>query len=227
MKEKVIDRGHYQDVPVEVDAMRIAAGERRQLFLVPKESLHFVLEKDSRLELCLIMLPETDMDVKVTADFVGEGASATLSGLYVCRDAGVSLQVEVRHRVGGCASRQLFKGIVSGQAKASFDGRIIVAPDAQGIKAFQENHNLLLSDSARCETRPQLEIYADDVECSHGATIGRLDEDAQFYMRSRGIPEEEAKVLQMISFLAPVLDSIPEVSRGPVVTKIEDIIRSL
>ena len=86
----------------------------------------------------------------------------------------------------------------------SFDGRIIVAPDAQQTEAYQENHNILLSDDAHVETTPQLEIYADDVKCSHGATVGRLDEDAQFYMRSRGIPEKEARVLQMLSFLSPV-----------------------
>jgi Fe-S cluster assembly protein SufD len=86
----------------------------------------------------------------------------------------------------------------------TFDGRIIVAPDAQQTEAYQENHNIVLSEGARVETTPQLEIYADDVKCSHGATTGRLDEDALFYMRTRGVPEAEAKVLQMISFLAAV-----------------------
>jgi Fe-S cluster assembly protein SufD len=79
-----------------------------------------------------------------------------------------------------------------------------VAPDAQQTEAYQENHNIVLSEGARVETTPQLEIYADDVKCSHGATTGRLDEDALFYMRTRGVPEAEAKVLQMISFLAAV-----------------------
>lgn len=227
MKEKVIDRGHYQEIPVEADAIRIAEGESRQLFLVPQENLHFVLEKGSSLNLCLIMLPEFDTTVNITADFVGKGASATLSGMYICHGASLTVNVNVRHRVGGCNSKQLFKGIVAGQSKATFGGRIVVAPDAQATKAYQENHNLLLSEDARCSTSPQLEIYADDVECSHGATVGRLNEEEQYYMRSRGIPEAEAKVLQMISFLAPVLENIPEVSRGPVVTRIEELVRSL
>ena len=77
-------------------------------------------------------------------------------------------------------------------------------PGAGQTQAYQEDHNLLLSDEARIETLPQLEIYADDVQCSHGATVGRLNEDEQFYMRSRGIPEAEAKVLQILSFAAPV-----------------------
>ena len=98
----------------------------------------------------------------------------------------------------------------SGSARANFYGRIYVAQDAQKTKAYQENHNILASEKAKIGTKPQLEIYADDVECSHGATIGRLNEDEQFYMRSRGIPEAEARVLQMISFLAPVAGLLPE-----------------
>ena len=100
--------------------------------------------------------------------------------------------------------------INAGEAKCGFFGKIVIAPDAQRTEAFQENHNILLSDTARVNTKPRLEIYADDVKCSHGATVGKLNEDEQFYMRSRGIPEDEAKVLQMISFVAPVLETILE-----------------
>ena len=101
-----------------------------------------------------------------------------------------------------------------------FHGVIVVAPDAQQTEAYQENHNIVLTDQARVETRPQLEIYADDVKCSHGATVGQLNEDELFYMRSRGIPEKEAKTLQMLSFLSPV---IPE-GRAE---EIESAVRSL
>lgn len=227
MEKRIIDRGHYTESLVAENAIRIVEGASKQLLLVPTSSMNFVLEAGSNLEICLVMLPETDQDVTVSIDFVGEGASASLSGLYICRESNVSIKVEVRHRVGGCVSRQLFNGIVAGSAKAAFDGRIIVAPDAKGSKAFQENHNLLLGAEAWADTRPQLEIYNDDVECSHGATIGRLNEDEQFYMRSRGVPEEEAKVLQMISFLAPVLSSVPEVNRESLMEKIETAVRSL
>ena len=106
--------------------------------------------------------------------------------------------------------RQLFKGIVGGTARAGFDGLIYVAPDAQKTQAFQENHTLLLSDTARTESRPQLEIYADDVQCSHGATTGYLNPDELFYLRSRGIPEAEARQLQMQAFLAPVVRRLPD-----------------
>ena len=81
----------------------------------------------------------------------------------------------------------------------------MVAPDAQQTEAYQENHNIVLTPEAKVETKPQLEIYADDVKCSHGATVGQLNEDELFYMRSRGIPEKESKTLQMLSFLSPVI----------------------
>jgi len=99
-----------------------------------------------------------------------------------------------------------------------------VAQDAQKTEAYQENHNIVLSEEALVNTKPQLEIYADDVKCSHGATVGKLNEDEQFYMRSRGIPEDEAKVLQMISFAAPVLSGLED---EILATRIENAIRSL
>ncbi|MCF0175549.1 MAG: SufD family Fe-S cluster assembly protein, partial [Bacteroidales bacterium] len=130
-------------------------------------------------------------------------------GLYICPDEEkVDISVRLRHNLPGCVSRQLFKGVAGGRSRVVFDGRIIVVQDAQKTEAYQENHNLLLSTDARVDTRPQLEIYADDVKCSHGATVGSLNEDEQFYMRSRGISLEEARALQIISFLSPVLDSI-------------------
>ena len=158
-----------------------------------------------KLELTFVVLPGESRDIDVAIDLVGEGAEVSLKGLYLCGgDERVNFRILMHHRAPGCVSHQLFNGIAGGTARVSFDGRIIVAPDAQQTEAYQENHNILLSEAAHVETTPQLEIYADDVKCSHGATVGRLDEDAQFYMRSRGIPEKEARVLQMLSFLSPV-----------------------
>ena len=214
MKEKIIERGHYVEVPVNQEAVRIAAGTVVSICEDLASDMHFVVEEGAELELCLLMLSCPVAAANITVDFVGPHASANLSGIYVCKDEDeLSLKVTVRHRTGDCASRQLFNGIVSGSAKTAFDGRIVVAPDAQKIKAFQENHNLLLSDSAKAETRPQLEIYADDVECSHGATIGKLNEDEQFYMRSRGISLEQARRLQMISFLSPAMEGLDDAVR--------------
>lgn len=149
--------------------------------------------------------------VRTEIELCGPGADADIAGLYLCRgDSVIDFDITVRHSSGGCTSRQLFKGMAGGNSKAGFDGLIYVAPDAQKTKAFQENHTILLSDTAHIRTQPQLEIYADDVECSHGATTGYLNPDEQFYMRSRGIPEDEARRLQILSFISPILQRLPE-----------------
>ena len=158
-----------------------------------------------KLELMFVVLPGESRDIDVAIDLVGEGAEVSLKGLYLCGgDERVNFRILMHHRAPGCVSRQLFNGIAGGSSRVAFEGRIIVAPDAQKTEAYQENHNIVLSDQAHAETMPQLEIYADDVKCSHGATVGRLDEEALFYMRTRGVPEKDAKVLQMLSFLSPV-----------------------
>lgn len=170
------------------------------------------------LEATLVFLPDAlAADANLTVDCTGPGASVDLAGLYLCpSDEHFKLVVNVRHLSGECTSTQLFKGIVGGTSRAEFDGLVYVAPDAQKTKALQENHSILLSRNAFVETRPQLEIYADDVECSHGATTGFLSEDELFYMRSRGIPEADARRLQMLSFLAPVLNRLPEDLRAQI-----------
>ena len=173
----------------------------------PRASLgeSYVVKAGEKLSLTFVVLPGESRDIDVSVDLVGEGAEVDIKGLYLCGgDEQVNFRLLMHHRVPGCVSHQLINGIAGGNSRVRFDGRIIVAPDAQQTEAYQENHNILLSEKAHVETTPQLEIYADDVKCSHGATIGRLDEDAQFYMRSRGIPEADAKVLQMISFLSAV-----------------------
>ena len=173
-------------------------------------------------------MPGVSCDIKLDVSLVGEGAEANIYGAYVCgTDERVKIVVDMHHDVPHCNSRQLFKGIAGGVSRVDFYGKIIVAQDAQRTEAYQENHNILLSDDARVDTKPQLEIYADDVKCSHGATIGRLNEEEQFYMRSRGITLEDAKVLQMISFLAPVLENIPESDRACLSSRIEESIRTL
>ena len=174
--------------------------------VIPSEAKEsYVVGAGEKLALTFVVLPGESRDIDVAIDLVGEGAEADLTGLYLSGgQERVNFRILVHHRAPGCVSHQRFNGIAGGAARVSFEGRIVVAPDAQQTEAYQENHNILLSDTAHVETTPQLEIYADDVKCSHGATIGRLDEEAQFYMRTRGIPEREARVLQMLSFLSPV-----------------------
>lgn len=184
-----------------------------RIFIIGRDGIpqHIRLGEAGELRWTFVALPGTSADVKLEVDLCEEGISLDLAGLYLCReDERLCLDITVRHLSGGCTSRQLFKGIVGGKARAAFDGLIYVKKDAQKTKAYQENHTILLSDTATIDTRPQLEIYADDVECSHGATTGFLNADEEFYMRSRGIPRDEARRLQMISFLSPVLSRLDE-----------------
>ena len=170
-----------------------------------------VLGRDEELSVLLIALPGVSADVSLKVDLNGEGARFAINGVGISTaDEKIRVHVELRHNVPGCSSSQLFKNLVGGMALVDFYGRIIVAQDAQKTEAYQANHNLLLSETARVNTKPQLEIYADDVKCSHGATIGKLNEDEQFYMRSRGISLAEARFLQMISFVSPVFELVPE-----------------
>ena len=182
-----------------------------------------------RKDMVLLVYPGVSCDVKLDVKLTGEGAEANIYGAYVCGgEEKVKIAVDMYHDVPHCNSRQLFKGIAGGVSKVDFYGKIIVAQDAQRTEAYQENHNILLSDGAKVDTKPQLEIYADDVKCSHGATIGRLNEEEQFYMRSRGITLEDAKVLQMISFIAPVLEHIEDKpQRESIASRIEESIRQI
>ena len=189
---------------------------------------NIVVERGAKLDMVLLVMPGVNCDIKLDVKLVGEGAEANIYGAYVCGgDERVKISVDMHHDLPHCNSRQLFKGIAGGTSRVDFYGKIIVAQDAQRTEAYQENHNILLTDGAKVDTKPQLEIYADDVKCSHGATIGRLNEEEQFYMRSRGISLEDAKVLQMISFIAPVIEQVPESDREAMKASFEDAVRTL
>lgn len=148
---------------------------------------------------------------EVVYELAGEGAELDLTGVYACcGEQKVDFRITVRHLCAGCVSHQLFKGLAEDEARVKFEGLVYVAAGAEKTEALQENHSLLLSENAFVQSSPQLEIYADDVICSHGATVGSLDENEQFYMRSRGISLEVARRLQILSFLSPVLEGLPE-----------------
>ena len=214
-------RGGAMSSPQSITPTRIQNGD----FDPPQ---HIVVERDAKFDMVLLVLPGVSCDVKLDVRLAGEGAEANIYGAYVCgSDEKVKISVDMHHDLPHCNSRQLFKGIAGGTSRVDFYGKIVVAQDAQRTEAYQENHNILLTDGAKVDTKPQLEIYADDVKCSHGATIGRLNEEEQFYMRSRGISLEDAKVLQMISFIAPVLENIPEADREVVAAQFEDAIRNI
>ncbi len=143
----------------------------------------------------------------------GENCESNMSGLSLLdNDQIADNHTFVDHKTPNCKSNEMYKGIYLGRSKGVFNGKIMVRPDAQKIDAFQSNNNLLLSDYSSIDSKPQLEIYADDVKCSHGCTIGQLDEDALFYMRSRGVAKKEAKAILTYAFTSEVIDniSIPE-----------------
>ena len=142
----------------------------------------------------------------ITAVLDGEGAECTLDGLYVAdADSLVDTHTTIDHAKPHCPSHERYKGILAGKARAVFNGKIIVRQDAQKTDAKQTNRALLLSDDAQVNTKPQLEIFADDVKCTHGAAIGQLDDDALFYLRARGISEIDARNLLIHAFAAEVL----------------------
>jgi Fe-S cluster assembly protein SufD len=139
----------------------------------------------------------------------GEGAQSTSYGLYLAdKWQHIDNYVDVEHLAPNCSSNQLFKGVIDDMATAAFNGRIYVAKDAQGTSAYQKNNNILLTDDAKMDTKPQLEIHANDVKCSHGATVGQLDENALFYLQSRGIEKREARLMLMFGFAHEVIENI-------------------
>lgn len=139
----------------------------------------------------------------------GEHVESTLKGITIIGEKQlVDHYTLVNHAQPNCVSHQNYKGIFDGNATGVFNGKIFVEKEAQKTDAFQQNNNVLLSDKATINAKPQLEIFADDVKCSHGCTIGQLDESAMFYMQSRGIPKKEAKALLMYAFSNEVIESI-------------------
>lgn len=139
----------------------------------------------------------------------GEGAECQSLGLYLAdKFQHVDNYVNVDHAVPNCTSNQLFKGVLDDMATGAFNGRIYVHKGAQGTMAYQKNNNILLTDDAKMDSKPQLEIYADDVKCSHGATVGQLDGNALFYLQSRGINKKEARLMLMFGFAHEVIQNI-------------------
>lgn len=144
-------------------------------------------------------------DVQITANLVGCGARYEQRGVFVLTDEEKGrVKVNVRHLVSDCTSSTLVKGVASGAARGSFEGMVYVAPDAQRTDAEQTSRNVVIG-TAHIDTQPQLEIYADDVKCSHGATVGQMDAEAIYYMRQRGISLSEAKRLQIEGFVSDVV----------------------
>lgn len=176
---------------------------------------HAQVERDGALGLHVVQLGGRLVrdDLRVLLD--GEGAHARLRGLYLARSGEhVDDHVWLEHARPHGTSDQLFKGVLAGSGRAVFDGQVHVREDAQKTSARQTNRNLLLSPAAAVNANPRLTIHADDVKCSHGATVGQLDANALFYLRSRGLDVQVARALLTLAFAGEVLEALPEAARG-------------
>ncbi len=166
-------------------------------------------QRDSRFTSHLIALGSAMARNEVRTVLGAEGGACTLNGLYMAeRRQHLDQFTSIDHANANCTSRELYKGVLDGRATGVFSGRIRVHPDAQKTDASQTNKNLLLSDDAVVDTKPQLEIFADDVKCTHGAAVGQLDEAAVFYLRSRGISREDARSLLTYAFASEMVQRI-------------------
>ena len=148
---------------------------------------------------------------QVYLSFAGEGGAADISGAFLLRarqHCDTTLIVE--HRVPHCTSREMFKGVIDGEARGVFQGKIIVSPGAQKTDGKQMAGALLLSEAAEFDSKPELEIFADDVVCGHGSTSGQIDEDLLFYLEARGIPEEDARALLIQAFVGEALERVED-----------------
>lgn len=220
-------------------AVEVAAGCRAQLVVLhtapTAAELRVVLRPDAELEVAEIFLAEAFAEVEIvqqaqsrcrltTAQLAssevrcrigleGRGAENELKGFFVA--AGTEhcvADIRTEHRAADCRSDSTVRGVAGDEARGGFRGMVYVAPGAQRTDARQQNRNVLLGEAAHIDTQPQLEIYADDVKCSHGATVGLLDGEAVLYMRQRGLSESQARSLQIVGFVG---DAVSHCGIGP------------
>lgn len=170
---------------------------------------HFNIESYARLNAITINFGGALIRNNLNVVFKGPHAEAYLSGTYVLNNKDhVDNHLLIDHAVPNCYSNQLYKGLMDGQSTGVFNGKVFVREDAQKTNAFQSNKNILLSEQATINTKPELEIYADDVKCSHGATIGQMDKNALFYLKTRGISETIAKQIMFQAFVGEVIEKV-------------------
>jgi Fe-S cluster assembly protein SufD len=170
---------------------------------------YYQVESNARLYTNFMELNGKLLRNEQFADIVGSHAKVDLLGLYlVDKQQQTDNVIFVSHSAAGSYSNQKFKGILDDTARGFFNGQILVKQQAQQTNAFQKNNNILLTDKARISSQPFLEIYADDVSCSHGSTTGQIDEEALFYIRQRGISKRDAQLLQLYAFVGEIIDAI-------------------
>lgn len=175
----------------------------------PSVDLHIIQEAGSRVKIHVINFSSAVNTI--TVEQAGEGCTTEIYALaYLHGTETVTTETHVKHAVGGGTSNQLIKFVLDDEAQGHFVGDLKIVPDAQKTEAHQTNRNLLLSENAEMRTQPQLEIYADDVQATHGASTGQLDETALFYMQQRGIDKQKARQLLVNAFMKDVLNTISD-----------------
>jgi len=199
--------------------VEVFAGQNSNLELYDLEETHYSnlrvselyinQEADSNVEVDYVTLHNGQTRNSVFSTFAGRGSRLSLNGIAtIDKEQHVDNMTFVDHRVSDCTSGELFKYVLNDSASGAFAGKVLVRHGAQHTESQQTNRNICLTREARMFTQPQLEIYADDVKCSHGATVGQLDEKAMFYMRQRGIPESEARMMLMQAFVGEVIGHV-------------------
>lgn len=193
-----------------MDTRVLHKGERfEHVFVDEPVNVQFIQEAGSSLKIHVINF--TSATNTVVVEQAGEGCHTEIYGLgYLHGEDQITTETHVNHAVGGGESNQLIKFVLADMSKGRFVGDLKISPDAQKTEAHQTNRNLLLSESAEMRTQPQLEIYADDVKATHGASTGQLDESALFYMQQRGIGKEKARQLLVGAFMKDVLNTISD-----------------
>lgn len=182
-----------------------------------------VQHKDSTFSISTVTLNGSFVRNNLTIEVDGTNCSTHLNGAYLLKgNQHVDNHTTVDHKMPHCESNELYKGVIDDNSTAVFNGKVFVRKDAQKINAFQSNGNVLLSDLATINSKPELEIYADDVKCSHGSTTGQLDENAIFYLRARGLSEKAARNLMVSAFIEDVLS---KVTSEEMLQKIHEILK--
>lgn len=185
------------------------------------------IRQEARSRCSVMTAMFSSANVRYRTDLDGAGAESELDGVFVAGgDEHCVVELRTAHNVPDCRSRSAVKGVAGGRALGEFRGLVYVAPDAQRTDARQQSRNVLLGAEARIDTKPQLEIYADDVKCTHGATVGMMDNEAILYMRQRGLSLQQARSLQIEGFVDDIvlrcpLDAVREALVGAVAEKLE------
>lgn len=201
-----------------IQHITLSAGETREVVILnqPNAQYHFIQEEGSTLRLHILCLTDSQTadeqwQSSITVEQNATNCRTQLYGMGLLHGTQQAhIRTAVLHNVGDGYSSQLFKFVLDDQAKGAFRGELKILPNAQQVEAYQTNRNILLSRQAEMLTEPQLEIYADDVKASHGATTGQLDESAIFYMQQRGIDRDTAAKLLLCAFFDEVLNTLSD-----------------